>query len=175
MVTPQKQSSRGLRLPGVLGILMGIALVSSVGIPMWFGRPSVTLSSAADLLAKDLEELRQRASYLFCDVRVDFEENGNGYTLTDAFGTVLTAPVGSGQYQRRYDVDAVFRGVKITRVDIDNEQQDRSLHVDARGLFLHSATIELDYKGQRRTVFVDASNGMIEVDGSARDLVVQAE
>ena len=174
MVNPNPKDRSGFRLPGVLSILLGIAFASSVLIPMWFGRPAVTLNNAVDLLAKDLEELRRRASYLYADVRLNFEEDGNGYTLTDSFGTVLSAPVGPGPYQRRYDMDAVFRGVRIVNVDIEGKGE-HSLQVDARGAFTNSATIELDYKGQKQTLFVDSSNGMIQINGVPRDLVVKAD
>lgn len=161
----------GLRLPGVLALLVGIAALSTIAIPMWFGQAKVTLTNAADLLVRDLEELRQRATYLFADVRIDFEENGDGYTLKDSFGTELSAPVGPGPYLRRYARDAVFRGVSITRLEIGSGE-DRILRVDSRGAFLDSATIELAFEDERITVLVDAPNGIIQVDGETRDLVV---
>ncbi len=164
----------GLRLPGVLAALVGIAALSTIAIPMWFGRAEVTLNNAADLLVRDLDELRQRATYLFADVRIDFEEEGDGYDLKDSFGTELSAPVGPGPYQRRYERDAVFRGVSITRVEIGSGS-GRTLRVDSRGAFLDSATIELAFEDQRTTVLVDAPNGIITVDGASRDLVVMGE
>lgn len=160
----------GLRLPGVLALLVGIAALSTIAIPLWFGQAKVTLTNAADLLVRDLEELRQRATYLFADVRVDFEEDGDGYTLKDAFGTELSAPVGPGPYLRRYGRDAVFRGVSISRVEISSGE--RTLRVDSRGTFLDSATIELAFEDERVTVVVNAQEGVIQVGGETGSLVV---
>ena len=173
MVNSETQAPRGLRLPGVLMLLVGIALGSSVAIPMWFGRPAITLNNAAELLDADLEELRQRASYLFADVQITFDDEGDGYRMSDSFGTPLSAPIGGGEYKRCYSVDAVFRGVRILSVDIEG-RDGRTLGISPQGDFKHSATIEIGFEGERRSIFIDSESGEVEIGKGAEDQVVQA-
>ena len=157
--TPRKSS---LRLTGVLLLLASIALGSIVGIPSWFGRAEITLNSATRLLVDDIAELRERASYLLTNLRINFDEDGGGYTLTSAAGYPLAAPIGPGSFERDYDRDAVFRGVRISRVLIDGVQGN-TLEVSANGSFAHYAQLELSFDDQKRTVTIDPSTGRIEL------------
>lgn len=162
MVDPKPSRGRSLRLTGVLFMLVVIAMGSSVGIPMWFGRAEITLNSAARLLVDDLTEVRERASYLFVDLQINFDEDGGGYILSDARGFPLAAPIGPGRFLREYDRDAVFRGVRISALEI-LDSDERYLRVDPNGAFEHFARIELSFKDERRTITIDPKTGVISM------------
>ncbi|MFT7678880.1 MAG: hypothetical protein ACI8QC_002878 [Planctomycetota bacterium] len=162
MADPKPSRWRNLRLPGVLSILVAIALGSTVGIPMWFGRGDITLNSAARLLVDDLTEMRERASYLHVDLQVNFDEDGGGYIISDDKGFPLAAPLGPGRFLREYDIDAVFRGVRISALEIEGSSE-RYVRVDPNGSFAAFSQVEMSFKDQRRTIIIDPKTGVIRL------------
>ena len=131
--------------------------------PIWSTRSSpITLDSASRLLVNDLSEMRGRAAYLYTNLRINFNEDGGGYFLTDDKGFPLAAPLGPGRFLREYDHDAVFRGVHISSLEIEGGEE-RSLLVDSNGSFVHFTRIELSFKGQYRTITIDPESGVIQL------------
>ncbi len=143
---------------GLLIVLVAITTIATVGIPMWFAQPRITLQKAADLLASDLENVREWAILSHTDCRVDFDPDGGGYTAFDALGNPLSAPIGEGPFRRDYDVDAVFRGVTVETLNLGGSQ---TLTFDRRGLPRQGGTITLAYGGATRTVKVH--RGLVKV------------
>ena len=137
---------------GLLSVLAGITIVATIGIPMWFGQPHITLGKAAKLLASDMETVREWAILAHKDCRIDFDPDGGGYAAFDSLGTPLPAPIGDGNLRRDYGVDAVFRGVTVHQLDLGGE---RFLTFDRRGLPRQDGSITLAYRGETRTVFLE--------------------
>ena len=66
---------------------------------------------------------------------------------------------------RRYDVDAVFEGVRIAGV---HGSEDRCVHFDDKGHVADTTRIALAYRGETRTVQLDVAPGTIFVVDAAR-------
>ena len=143
-------------------VLVILSMVASIGIPAYFGRPSVTLDNAARLLAKDLREVQNRAALYEEQLEIRFAEDGDGYQATDAFGEPLVSPYGVGPFLRDYPVDAVFRGVKIKSVDAG---PDRAISFGRSGQPLEHGAICIEFKGEERTVRLRARSGLVAIDG----------
>jgi len=143
-------------------LLVILAMIASFGIPAYFGRPAVTLDSAAKLMARDLREVQNRAALYEETLVVRFTEGGSGYRVTDASGQALLSPYGNGPFVRAYESDAVFRGVKITAVETRRGPQ---IGFDAGGRPQSSARVVLEFGGERRTVILRAGSGLIAIEG----------
>ena len=119
-VRPHRPCAASLRgaftILELLVLLAAVSVVASVGIPAYFSRPAVTLDSAAKLLAKDLREVQNRAALYEEALMIRFDEDGQGYAATDRRGQPLLSPYGRGPFVRDYDIDAVFRGVRVESV-----------------------------------------------------------
>lgn len=160
--------SRGRRRSGftilellILMVVLGIA--ASVGIPSYFGRPDVTLKSAAKLLANDLREVGGRAAVYREALWLRFDDDGGGYSATDRNGQLLISPYGAGPFVRRYDADAVFRGVTIESLE---PETPRSVTFDATGTASSSIAVTIGYKGEARVVTLAARSGLVTIDES---------
>ena len=143
----------------ILMVLLGVA--ASVGIPSYFGRPDVTLRNAAELLANDLRELGGRAAVYREGLSLRFDEDGGGYRATDWNGQLLVSPYGAGPYVRRYDSDAVFRGVTVEALE---PKAPRSVTFAANGTASHSIAVTIEYGGETRVVKLAARTGIVTID-----------
>ncbi len=147
---PEKQPF-SVSFLGLLILLLAITGIATVGIPLWFGQPRITLNKAVDLLASDMENVREWAILSHTDCRIEFDPDGGGYGAFDSLGNPLSAPIGEGPFRRDYDVDAVFRGVTIHSLDLGGSQ---TLTFDRRGLPRQGGSVTLAYRGATRTVQV---------------------
>lgn len=158
---PRIRRSSGFTILELLILMVVLGVAASVGIPAYFGRPHITLQSAADLLAKDLREVQSRAAIYQEELWIRFDEDGGGYTATDKAGYSLVSPYGAGPFQRRYDFDAVFRGVTIEAIE---PEQPRAVTFDIAGEPLRSIKVTVAYKGETRVVSLSARSGLITID-----------
>lgn len=162
MDEPNPKPAEGYSLIHLVLILVALSGIATLAIPGWFERGEVTLDNAAKLLASDLRDAQNRAAFEHRPLRVTFWEGGDGYEVTDLLGGAISAPVGSGPFERHYSRDGVFRGVTCETVRLGPE---RSLEYGPRGLTLHSGEIVLAFRGKTRTVRVTGPSGHIEIDG----------
>jgi len=158
--------TRGFTILELIVLLLGLTIVASVGIPAYFGRPSVTLEGAARLLAKDLREVQNRATLYEEDIWIRFDADGNGYRVTDRGGEPLISPYGDGPFERDYPIDAVFRGVKITDVQ---PSEPGCVVFDHKGMPVDSVTVTIQYGGKRQTVAISERSGLIAIGGEVVD------
>lgn len=155
---------KGFTLLHVVTSLIVMALVAVVGIPVYFGRPKITLERAAVLLANDLRLAQNRAAYLGTPVQVVFDDEADGYWFADLEGEHLEDPVGDEAIRRIYPGDAVFEGVTLDLVELT---RGSAVYYDARGRCQSGGSITLGYRGQTRVVRVDPGTGMIRVEGTS--------
>lgn len=153
---------QGFTILELMILLVALTVVASVGIPAYFGRPSVTLEGAASLLAKDLREVQNRAALYEEELWIRFDDEGTGYRVTDGIGEPLISPYGIGPYLRDYPIDAVFRGVKI--VDV-RPAEPRSVVFSPEGMPRDSLTVTIEYRGERREVAIRERSGTITIEG----------
>jgi Tfp pilus assembly protein FimT len=153
----------GFSLAELAVSLLFITLLATASIWAFFTRSEVTLENAAELLVDDLHVAQSRALFLRTPVEVHFDEDRCGYRLTDRTGRTSGIPeldlVG-----RRYDVDAVFEGVRVHSIE---GSIGRSVHFDARGATARDVWITLAYRGETRTVQVDPVAGVALVVDAA--------
>ena len=152
----------GFTIVELLVLLVVVSAIASIGIPAYFSRPSVTLDSAAKLLARDLREVQNRAALYEEPLMIRFAEDRLGYSATDRNGQPLLSPYGSGAFVRAFAVDAVFRGVKIESIRSATGGQ---ISFDARGRPSKSAAVVLTFGGESRTVILRSGSGLISIQG----------
>ncbi len=152
----------GFTILELMILLVGLTVIASVGIPAYFGRPAVTLDGAANLLAKDLREVQNRAALYEEALWIRFDEDGNGYQITDGAGEPLLSPYGDGPFVRDYPFDAVFRGVSI--VDV-TPAKPGCVVFDRNGMPIDSVAVTIEYRGERREVVIRERSGLIAIDG----------
>lgn len=158
------KSSRpsGFSLLQVLLLLLGLGVTASMAIPAWFSQPAVTLDSAALLLARDLRWAQDRAAFEGQVVELHVDADRTGYRVVDEHGLLLDAPLGPRGFVRDYDVDAVFRGVRL-------EGDGAVARFDASGRAERAMEFELCFEGATRVLRVEAPFGRILIEGLTRD------
>ena len=154
----------GFTILELLISLMTIAVVASVAIPFYFDRPDVTLENAEILLAKDLRAAQNRAAFLGEETTLEIFPDGDGYLVRDHRGVPVDHPRNELPFERRYSIDAVFRGVHITRVDFGG---DRKLTFGPRGEPQEAVSLVLRYGNEERRVVVDPPYGHVTIVGSS--------
>ncbi len=142
--------------------LVGIAVLASIGIPLWFSQPRISLQSAAELLVQDMRTVRDRSIDSYMPCRIDFDTDGGGYAAFDNSGNALEAPMGNGNYLRDYDSDAVFRGIKIERASFGGTS---TLKFDRSGSESAPGFVTLSYGGETRKIRFDLGEPYIVLPG----------
>jgi Tfp pilus assembly protein FimT len=150
-----------LELILVLALLTGVATLS---IWAFFARAEVTLENAAKLLVEDLHMAQSRALFLHTPVAITFDADGRGYRVLDAGGS---SGIGAlDLVDRRYDANAVFEGVQVSRFAGLHE---RTIQFDAKGAVAADAWVTLEYRGESRTIEVDARAGVFFLTDALHD------
>ena len=135
-------------------------LIAAVAIPAYFSQSDVTLESAAVLLAKDLRAAQNRAAYTGDATRMEFLPDGDGYLVFDGEGRPVDNPRNELPFERRYSIDAVFRGVRITDVELGERT---ALQFDGRGDPDGPIRVTLQFDGDERVVTLVPPYGEIEL------------
>jgi type II secretion system protein H len=160
--------ARGFSILELLVALALLTVVATLSIWAFFSRGEVTLENAAKLLADDLQIAQSRAVYMKTAVEVRFDDDGLGYRLSDASGRKSGIPALDLE-GRRYDADAVFEGVRVQEIHGARiSMPERSVVFDARGSIDHTMWITLAYRGETRTIELDARTGACVVADAAR-------
>lgn len=157
----QRRRTGGFSLLELLIALVVITGVATFSIWAYFARAEVTLESAAELLVDDLHIAQSRAQLLRTPVEIAFDADGRGYRVLDSGG-----PSGIDALDivgRRYDADAVFQGVAVQR-----PTDGGSIRFDARGNLERDARVTLAYRGETRSVQIDANAGLFFVADALR-------
>lgn len=153
----------GFTLLELLLSLIAISVIAALAIPAYFGRSEVTLENAAVLLARDLRAAQNRSAYMGEPTRIEFLEDGDGYRVLDELGKPIENPRNELPFERRYAVDAVFRGVEIFRVDLKGAD---ALTFNKHGEPSGPANLMLRFGEDERTVMLTMPYGEIEILGS---------
>jgi hypothetical protein len=139
--------------------LLLVALVGTSAIWAFFSRSEVTLDNATRLLVQDLRLAQNLAEVQRTPVEVSFFPDGSGYGIV----AHATGAVPHQAERRHYSSDAVFEGVQIVAVDFGLR---RGVLFDAHGAAVQAGRVTLSYRGEARTVLVEAGRGQILVPGS---------
>ncbi len=145
-----RHAGRGFTLLELLLALVATTLVAALAISLHFGRPEVSLSSAADLLADDLRLLQSRAISQGRPATLSFAPDGRGWI---ALAPDDALPV------RRLDSDAVFEGVRFDATSVPDAGLVR---FDARGVPDQDAALVLRHKDHTLVVEVDRRLGLVQ-------------
>ncbi len=140
-----------------------ISLAALLAIPAFYGRPEVTLDRAALLLARDLRLAQNDAVRTRRDVIFEFLPDGAGYAPHFIDGEPLQNPVGKGAMERVYGRDAVFEGVRISRLQLAEGR--RAIRFDRLGFAHGAGAIELSFQDHSCLVHVEESSGLVTVQG----------
>ncbi|MEM7305108.1 MAG: prepilin-type N-terminal cleavage/methylation domain-containing protein [Planctomycetota bacterium] len=153
----------GFTLLELLVALALISIVAALAIPAYFGRSDVTLENAAILFAKDLRAAQNRSAYLGEETFLEILEDGDGYRVLDAEGRPVDNPRNELPFERRYSIDAVFRGVEIVDVQLGG---DRRTSFNKRGEPQEPIEVTLVFEDDQRRILMVPPYGEIEILGS---------
>ncbi|MBI1382619.1 MAG: hypothetical protein GC161_16200 [Planctomycetaceae bacterium] len=150
---------RDFDLRHLIGLLLGLALLAAAGLPAWFNRPDVTLANAADLLVIDLRCAQNLAVVRSSPTFVVLDPGG--YEVVDADGAVLDNPRTEQPFVRRWDRDAVFRGVELSKLALADG--GNRISFDRNGYVQPGGDVWLSFRGERRRVWIEAPRGLLSV------------
>lgn len=143
-------AKRGFTLLELLLALVATTLVAALAISFHFGRPEVSLSSAAELLADDLRLLQSRAISQGRPATLSFAQDGRGW---------VALPPDDALPARRLDSDAVFEGVRFEEASVPG---GGLLRFDARGVPDRDAALVLRQRDHALVVEVDRRLGLVQ-------------
>lgn len=152
----------------LLELAVALALITAaaaIAIPLFYGRPEVTLDNAAILLAHDLRAAQNHAVHQRAAVRVEFFEDGSGYRALLADEEPMPNPSGAGPLARRYSADGVFEGVHVERVRLG---EGRTARFTPDGSAELGGEITLGYRDQLRRVTLQEGSGLVAIEGLER-------
>ena len=158
------RSRAGFSIVQVFGTVMCVAIAAGIAIPMYFSRPGITLENACVLLANDLRLAQNNAAYTGKVMIVTIDEDGGGYAVLNEHGAIVENPRTGKPFQRRYDRDGVFRGVRVRLVELG---EDRALAYDTLGYATEGGRIVLSFDGETREVQIDAKSGDLSIPNSS--------
>ncbi len=138
-----------------------VTVAATLAITSWFQRPCVTLDGAARLLAQDLEDVQDRAAYQRRALRLSFFPDGDGYEVLDAAGRPITAPIGGGEFRRRYSENAVFRGVRVEQTQVGPQG---AIHFGPYGLALEGGRVVLSFGDEYRVLRIAPTSGLVTIE-----------
>lgn len=150
---------RDFDLRHILGLLLGLALVAAAGIPAWFNRPDVTLTSAAQLLVTDLRCAQSLAVVRSLPTVVLLDRGG--YEVVDSGGAVLENPRTGQPFVRRWDRDAVFRGVELSEILLKGG--GNKISFDRNGYVQPGGDLWLSFRGDSRRIWIESPRGLLSV------------
>ena len=153
----------GFTLLELLIALVLISVIAALAIPAYFGRSEITLENAAILLAKDLRAAQNRSAFMAEETIVELLEDGDGYRMVDSLGKPVDNPRDNMAFERRYSIDAVFRGVSIVADDLGSNGR---LSFNERGEPDEPMQLTLRFGDDERTVRVEPPYGEIHLIGS---------
>ena len=160
-----RKTSWNFSLLHLLSALLIVAAVAGFTVPAFFARPQVTLTSAAQLLAKDLSSAQGRAVYLHDSVHIEFDADGLGYRVIGPSAKAIESPLTGGLFARRFDRDAVFQGITIAYTTLGAH---RRISFDGEGNVVAGGGVTLGFRGYLQSVQVDPLTGLIGISTEAR-------
>lgn len=149
-------------------LLVGLSGLAMVGIPMFFERGNVTLENGAVLLARDLRTAQNRAAYSREALFLCFYEDGDGYEVVTRTGKPIDDPRTGRPFVRRYSIDGVFEGLRITELKAG---QDDTIVLSAIGETSDILEVRLEFEGEVRLVYAERASGMVTIEGSTSGFV----
>ena len=156
----------GVSLLTMLLTLAAMAIAAGLAIPAFYGRHSVTLDSAARLLARDLRVAQSMAGFEGQPCTFQFLSEGRGWRVVGEEGEILDRPDQKGRFERDFTADGVFEGVKLERIAFGGASE---LHFDRAGRALPGGTLLVTFAGEARVLRVVALSGRVILDGLAEE------
>ena len=154
---------RGFTLAELTLALVVIAFLAAYSISSFFAQGDMTLHNALKLLAEDLRQAQNRASYLQLPVSLVFDASGDGYHLVDGGPIEPHKARNLPTVARRYSSDGVFEGVRITRVDLAGAT---CIQFDERGRALTGGTVVVSYRNESRMLALEKGRGITSLPDS---------
>jgi len=143
----RRTQSRSISLTTVLVSLTALGVVASIGIPLFFARPSVTLKNACELVESEIHATQSRAAWLRRPLRLVFTTTS--YRALDSDDRPVLRFSKGPALERSFVEAGIFDGVTIREIDLGGDREiafsDRG-RVDAPGrlvLAFGDATCEL--------------------------------
>jgi prepilin-type N-terminal cleavage/methylation domain-containing protein len=164
------RSQFGFTLIELLVVVVIISIAAVMAVPMMSSSASVQLSSAANLIAADLEYAKNLAIIHQQNYTVVFDDSAESYEIQDNSGTVISHPVNKGF---DYRVDFTSGSSKLNKVDIFSVDFDSAGSVEfnylgsplnAGGSPLNQGIVTLKAGGTTTTINVAAVTGYISIN-----------
>ena len=142
----------------VISMLVVAALASWL-IPAYFGKSSVTLKSAAELLEQDLKIARTLAMTEQQDLELIFDQSSYELRVVQD-GEILIHPRNGRDFRVDFSRDAVFQGIGALRLDLDAKDRVQLSHM---GYFSSGGSIVIPFGNQWRSVSLDVKEQSVRV------------
>lgn len=159
---------KGFTLVELIVVIVILAIAAAVAIPMLTNAGSIQLTSAASLIAADLEYAKSMAITTGLVYSVVFNNETERYQLEDQNGSVIPHPVKKGfDYVVDFRNNSRLDKVNIVSADFDGTSEIRFDYIgspqNGNGTALTSGTITLQANSDTVTVIVEPVTGYISV------------
>jgi len=164
----RRPGAGGFTLLHLVLVLVLLSAVATVGIPMFFERPNVTLENGAVLLAEDLRTAQNRAAFSRQALFLRMLDEGDGYEVVTKDGKPIDDPRTGRPFLRRYSIDGVFEGLRI----IEHESgPDATLVLSPTGEISDALMVRLEFLGDERVIRAARGTGLVTIEGSTSGFV----
>jgi prepilin-type N-terminal cleavage/methylation domain-containing protein len=163
-----KKEAKAFTLVEVIMVVIIVGIIAAIAVPMYSSAASVQLSSAATMIASDLEYAKSMAISTGKTYQVVFDTAAEGYSIKNAAGTVISNPVHIGvNYTVNFASDSRLSKVNIVSTTFGAAGTIKfdylGTPLDSTGAALSSYSVVLSAEGCTMTVVVEPVTGYISI------------
>jgi prepilin-type N-terminal cleavage/methylation domain-containing protein len=150
----------GFTLVELLVVIVILSIAALIAIPMLSSAGEIQVSSAADMIAADLEYAKSMAVSRQKTYKVIFDSANESYRIEDGNGIIMH-PVNIGKiYELNFKTDNRVNQVKINSVDFGGASQ---VEFNYLGSPSSGGTVALIAGGKTIVINVEAATGYVSV------------
>jgi prepilin-type N-terminal cleavage/methylation domain-containing protein len=155
-----KPKGTGFTLIELLVVIVILSIAALIAIPMMSSASEIQVSSAADMIAADLEYTKSMAVSRQKAYKVIFDSVNESYRIEDGNG-IISHPVNVEKiYEVNFKTDNRVNQVNINTADFDGASQ---VEFNYLGTPSSGGSVTLVAGGKTITVYVEAATGYVSV------------
>jgi len=160
--------TKGFTLVEILIVVVILSIVGLLAIPMFSSASGFQLSSAANMIAADIEYAKNLAVATQRNYSVVFDVAGNSYHIEDDSGSVIDHPFRGGQYAVYLSSEPRLKLVSISSVNFDGTPKVTFDYLgspyNGNGTGLNIGQVQVSAGENTMTVTVEPVTGYVTIN-----------